>query len=169
MRPNMLAKNQASIEAQSCTDWQQTLIHDEAGRGVGWAQANLSLVAPRLIGDYIWILDDDDECIRPSLVEELKAIAESKPDVIMLKMDHGPLGVLPDGGYWNRRPSYGHIGASGYVVKREVWQRHANIWLNGLYYTDFQFIDDIFNANPAVYWHDVIASRVQRISEGVPE
>ena len=178
-RPNMLAVNQLSLKAQTCTDWQQTVVIDEVGRGIGWAQANLAVVAAHLVGDYIWILDDDDECIRPSLVEELKVIAvsacavpayaENDPDVIMLRMDHGPLGVLPDDNYWNRPPAYGHIGASGYVVKRQVWQAHANAWLGGCYHSDFDFINDVWSAGPAVYWHDVIASRIQRISEGVPE
>ena len=170
-RPRMLAKNKASLYRQTCADWQQTIIVDEVGRGIPWAQANLATVAPRLVGDYIWILDDDDECTRPSLVEELKVISENDPDVIMLRMDHGPLGVLPDDNRWNRRPAYGHIGVSGYVVKRQVWQAHANAWLGGCYHSDFDFINSIFTVSPdvEVFWHDVIASRVQRISEGVPE
>lgn len=169
-RPSLLANNKASLAAQTCDDFTHTIIEDVMGRGIGWAQANLVTVAPKLTGEYIWLLDDDDECIRPDLVAELHQIARAeRPDVIMLRMDHGPLGVLPDNDYWGKRPAFGHVGCSAYVVKRNVWQAHANIWLNGRYYTDFEFINDVFDADPVVYWHDVIASRVQRISEGAPE
>lgn len=169
-RPRMLAVNQASLRAQTDPDWIQTLIVDDVGRGMAWAQENLAMCGPRLAGNYIWILDDDDECILPSLVADLKWIAEARrPDVIMLKMDHAERGVLPDDPYWGDTIEAGHVGCSAYVIKRDVWQAYAWAWVPGAYDSDFNFIAAIWADQPRVYWHNVIASRVQRISLGRPE
>lgn len=169
-RPTLLANNIASLSAQTCKDWMQRFVVDTVGRGVGWANENLTTVAEELVGDYIWLLDDDDVCIRETLVEDLQAIAdEHDPDVIMMRMDHGPRGVLPDIGYWGEPPVHGHIGCSAYVVRREIWQAHAWAWSPGVYHSDFAFIKAIFESGARVYWHDVVASRVQQIGLGQPE
>jgi glycosyltransferase involved in cell wall biosynthesis len=170
LRPALLAKNKASLAAQTDDDWQQTLLIDSIGRGINWASENLGMYAPNLVGQYIWLLDDDDECIRPTLVAELKQIvAEHQPDVIMLKMDHGPRGILPDADTWQQPPVHGYIGCSAYVVSRELWLRHCMAWLPGEYHSDFNFIATVFAHQPLVYWHDVVASRVQQIGLGRPE
>jgi hypothetical protein len=74
-RPDLLAANIAGLEAQTDPDWEQTCLVDTQGRGIGWSYENLAAHASLLRGEYIWILDDDDLCIRPTLVEELKQIA----------------------------------------------------------------------------------------------
>lgn len=169
-RPAMLRRNQAGLQAQTCADWKQTLLVDGIGRGIEWASENLGMYGPMLVGRYIWLLDDDDECICPTLVTELKEIAEAhNPDVIMLKMDHGPLGILPRPVDWGQGVTLGGVGCSAFVVRREVWQAHATAWLPGAYHSDFNFIAAIFASQPLVYWHDRVASRVQRISQGQPE
>ena len=109
-------------------------------------------------------------CIRETLVEELWFIAESSaPDVIMMRMDHGERGVLPDDAFWGLRPVIAHIGVSAPIVRRDVWITNAHAWPGGGYSGDFKFIDSVFDNDPVVYWHDVIASKVQRISWGEPE
>lgn len=169
-RPSMLAINQASLKTQTAGEWCQTLLIDEQGLGVGASYVALSRYAPKLTGRYIWILDDDDYCIRPQLVEELKAIAaDNDPDVIMMRMDHGPLGVKPEDDFWQRPVVAGRVGCSAYVVKREVWQKYAHAFLPGSYQSDYWFIASIFADSPAVYWFDVVGSKVQRISNGAPE
>lgn len=169
-RPVMLAANQASLQEQSCHDWIQTLLVDEIGCGVGWANGNLAAYAPKLVGDYIWILDDDDVCIRDTFAAELKSIVDQyKPDVVFVKMDHAELGVLPDAESWGLQPEGARIGTSAFVVKREVWQAHAGAWRSAHYASDFDFIAAVWASKPTVYWYDVIASRVQRISRGAAE
>lgn len=167
-RPRMLAANQASLDAQTDDDWQQTLLVDDVGRGIAWSYQNLAAYAPNLEGDYIWLLDDDDVCIHPTLFAELRVIAEAhSPDVIFVRMDHGERGVLPNE-CWGCEPKHGDIGCSAYVVRRQVWQAHAKHF--GAHYAgDFDFIRAIWNSKPTIFWHDVIASRVQRISRGATE
>jgi hypothetical protein len=166
-RPQMLMTNMAGLTAQSDPDWEQTLLVDGEGRGIGAAQAALANLAPYVRGQYIWIVDDDDCCIRPTLVAECKAIAaEHEPDVIMVRMDHGPRGILPDDAHWHKPPVLSWIGCSAYIVRRAVWQRHAHVFTSATYNSDFDFIAAVFASDPDLDWHDVVASAVQRISLG---
>ncbi len=168
-RPRMLAANQESLRRQTSEDWIQTVLVDDIGRGVEWANQRLGAYAPMLAGDYIWVLDDDDLCTWPTLVEEIaEIVARENPDVIMLRMNHGPLGVLPNDEHWQRPPERGNIGVSAFVVRRELWQLHAKAW-QATYDSDFDFIAAVLAGLPRVVWHDVIASKVQRISRGEPE
>jgi hypothetical protein len=169
-RPTMLARNCASLQAQTSPDWIQTLLYDDQGRGVEWAQENMANYSTQFQGQYIWILDDDDECIHPSLVEGLAGIvADRNPDVIMVNMEHEGLGVLPGPRNWGERPTHGQIGCSAYIIRREVWQAHAAAFIPGLYHSDFVFISSVFDSSPSVYWWDIVASRTQRRSYGKGE
>jgi hypothetical protein len=168
-RPSMLAINQESLTQQTDGDYFQTLLIDDEGRGVAWANEQLATYTPRPDSEYIWILDDDDKCIHDTLIAELKEIAaETTPDVIMMKMDHDELGILPDDGHWHRTPRYGYIGMSAFVVKPQVWTNHSHAFATNEG-GDFSFISSVFQADYLIYWHDVVASQVQRISKGAPE
>lgn len=169
-RPQMLLANQASLDALTGDDWEQTLLTDDVGRGVGWSYEQLAAYAPHLTGEYVWLLDDDDECIYPALVEGLRAIVEAHdPDVVVVRMDHGERGVLPPAKHWGKRPYQGAIGCSAYIVRRAVWQRHAHTLTPGHYASDYEFIRAVWDAGVSVYWWEIVASRVQRISYGRPE
>lgn len=169
-RPRLLQNNVASLQAQTCPDWLQTILVDEECRGVSWAQENMANYAHNLQGEYIWILDDDDRAIYPELVAELKTIAaEHNPDVMMVRMNHKERGILPDAAHWGRPPEHGFIGCSAYIVRRELWQAHAAAFIPGTYYSDFTFIKAIFESDPIVYWHYIVASEVQMIGLGKPE
>lgn len=161
-RPTMLTVNQASLAAQSDPDYIQTLLVDEVGRGIAWSYENIAAYAPHLVGDYIWVLDDDDMCVYPNLITELKeAIALCDPDVIFVRMDHGAeMGILP-GKHWGAQPQEGQIGVSAYIVRRAVWQMHAQRW-GARYAGDFDFIDAVYHSGVCAYWLDVIASSTQR-------
>ena len=169
-RPKMLAANQASLAAQTCDDWIQTILMDEDARGIGWATENLARYAPNLVGEYQLILDDDDMLIMPDFVAGLRYIADdSNPDVIMVRMDHGSGRILPER-WWGHAPQVGEIGMSAFVVRRELWQAHAGAMVPGKYTSDFEFISSIYQSFPLfVYWWDVVASKVQRQSLGEAE
>ena len=170
-RPTMLKRNIDSLRAQTCLDFEQSLIVDPKARGVAWANGNMFHVAQGLTGEYIWILDDDDECIDPRFVSQLKRVVDDhSPDVIMVRMNHGIYGILPDSHTWGKEPKKAHVGCSAYVVKRDVWKRHAYIWQGADYSSDFDFIHSIFgDSDVSIYWLDVVASRVQMIGSGEAE
>ena len=168
-RPLMLSVNRTSLLMQTCDDWMQTLLIDNEGRGIPWATENMAAYAPSLVGDYVWILDDDDTCIMPDFVEGLRRIAtEHDPDVIFVRMDHGSGRILPTK-YWGQAPRCGEIGVSAFVVRRAIWQAHAGALVPGKYTSDYEFINSIWQAQPSVYWWDVVASRVQKQSLGEAE
>ena len=170
-RPQMLRRNVDSLLAQTDQDFTQSMIVDGKARGVAWANGNMFHVAWGLTGNYIWILDDDDECIDPLFVSRLKEVAEAlDPDVIMVRMDHGIYGILPDPPNWGGAPVKAHIGCSAYVIRREIWQRYAYVWQGAHYASDYDFISAIFdNDTLVIYWLNVVASRVQMIGSGEPE
>jgi hypothetical protein len=168
-RPHMLAANRASLDAQTDGDWVQTLLIDENRRGIEWATENLGLHAPQLVGDMIFVLDDDDYLTLPTFVAGLKEIAVlNAPDVIFVRMDHGYGRILPSK-RWGKSPQVSEIGVSAYVVRREVWQAHAGAWTPGTYTSDFTFINSIWQSRPVTYWWDVVASRCHRQSVGAAE
>lgn len=165
----MLANNIASLRAQTNQNFEQVCLLDEVGYGIGESYRRMAALGDRIKGNFVFILDDDDMLIRPTFVADLQDIAVAEnPDVIMLRMDHGPLGILPNK-HWGKRPHQGDIGCSAYVVRREIWQAHAHAMQSGHYASDFDFISSIFDADLNIYWFDVVASRVQKISHGAPE
>ncbi len=168
-RPRLFAAHCASLAAQTDQDFVHTLLVDDAGRGIAWATENMAAYAPRLVGDYVFVLDDDDVLTLPTFVAGLKQIAIlNAPDVIMVRMDHGAGRILPSA-RWGKSPRVGEIGCSAFVVRRDVWQAHAHAWLPGEYISDFKFISAVWQSRPVVYWWDVVASRVQVQSMGKPE
>lgn len=163
-------RNVAALRAQSDADYEQIFLVDTVGFGIGASYQRLAHHQPR--GDWVWVLDDDDECTYPGLVADVRRIAAEQPEVcvIMARMDHGgSLGVLPDALVWGKSPVLGHLGVSSYIVRRDVWMRHAHAFGSGHYASDYDFIAHVWRDSPAVYWHDVIASRCNRISRGAPE
>lgn len=169
-RPGLLRQNVASLLGQSDNDWRQEFLVDGVGLGIGASYQRLAHHTP--LGEWVWILDDDDVCIHDGLVADVRRIAAEQPgvQVIMVKMDHGAeLGILPDEAVWGRRPVLGHVGVSAYIVRRDVWQRHAHAFSGGRYTSDFDFIEDVFGEQPLVAWHDVVASRSPRRGMGRTE
>ncbi len=172
-RPTWLAENQESLRRQSDPDYVQTLLVDDVGIGVARANARLADVAPMLTGDYVWVLDDDDLCTCETLVADLKRITEacrSRPAAVVVRMDHGLLGILPDvDRWWGVIPPEGCIGASALVVRRDVFVAYADWWRTQRYASDYDFTAAVMRGERDIVWVDIVASRVQRISIGRPE
>lgn len=165
----MFAAQQVSLTAQTDRDFVHTVLMDSERRGIEWASENMGRYAPQLVGDYVWILDDDDLCTLPTFIAGLKQIAVlNAPDVVFVRMDHDYGRILPSA-RWGKSPKVSEIGVSAYVVRREVWQAHAGAWTPGKYTSDFEFIDSIWQSRPVTYWWDVVASRCQRQSLGRAE
>ncbi len=160
-RPAMLERNQASLKLQTFYDWEQVLLKDDVGRGVAWANENLSMY--RTDADYVWVLDDDDECVRPSLFRELHQIAElDEPDVIFIKMDlRERHGVLPRRPLWGGEPIAAEIASSCIVTSGDVWNRHAGAWNTGGLMGDWGFIHSVWQDDVKVFWHDAVGARSQ--------
>jgi hypothetical protein len=168
-RPRRLADNLESLKQQTDRDWMRTLIVDDERRGVAWAVGNLRTV--EATGDYVWVLDDDDICSWPQLVDDLKRTAEEAdwPDVIMVRALHERYGLLPSDDHWEQPPVLGNIGTSCYVVRREVWNAHRAAWVER-YDGDFYFVEHLWQ-QPGLrwYWLNVIAAYYPQQSIGAAE
>lgn len=169
-RPGMLARNQASLIRQTDPDWQQTLVVDDVGRGCAWANANLATVAA--IGDYVWVLDDDDVCLRDTLVAELKhkALVCADPYVIMLRAQHADFGILPHEENWQERPVLADIGFSNFVVRGDIWNLYrADFAKMAVYEADFCFVDLLWRQSFPFVWLDVVGASYPQRSLGASE
>ena len=166
-RPGMLRRNVESVRALAGS-WRQVFLADLDGLGVAWANAQLAHYEP--VGEWVWVLDDDDLCAHATLAQEVAAIAAvHDPQVIVVKFDHGELGVLPRVQYWGVLPPEGQIGGSSVIVRRAWWMQYRQAWASGRYAADHDFIAALWRGGPVIYWHDVVAGRVQRISRGRAE
>jgi hypothetical protein len=170
-RPKMLLANKASVDSLRGADAFQVFVVDNGHAGVAAANARLATYTP--LGQYVLVLDDDDVLIYDKLVEDLKHLAwlHGNPPAFIVRMDHGSwIGVQPDLEHWCQPPVEGHIGCSAMIVRRDVWMEHRQAWASGRYASDFDFIAAVWRAyGPQVVWHDVIATKCQRISHGEPE
>lgn len=167
----MLETNQKSLDRLTDLDWVQTLLIDCKGHGVEWANFELGRRASEFIGDYIWVLDDDDVCTYRPLITDLKRIVkEHNPDAIMLRMDFKPGVILPPDELWGKSPQFTRIGMSSFVLRRAVFQRFASMAFTPKLGADYRLIRAVFDAGCSVYWHDVVAMRCQRAqSRGAEE
>lgn len=168
-RPRALAANQASLAAQTDPDYEQILLPDDVGRGVAWANAQMRGVGYLIGGQYVMVLDDDDRLVDPALIADLKAIsASSRPSVIVTRMDHGELGVLPGAGCWGGLPERGCIGTSAAIVRADVWLAHAGSWGES-YDGDYDFVRAVLGSGASIHWHDRVVSAISKRSMGAAE
>ena len=170
-RPNMLVANTQSIEALAGADHSHVVLVDYQQQGVAAANAALANYEPT--GSYVWVLDDDDVCVYPAMVNDLKYLSwlNGMPPAFIVRMDHGDLlGVLPDAAHWLQPPVEAGIGCSAIITRRDVWMYCRKAWASGRYASDYDFISAVWAAHAdRIIWHNVIASRCQRISRGQPE
>jgi len=171
-RPSLIKHNQASLASLTNPDWVQTLLVDDVGRGTPWANRQLASFKPK--GQWVWILEDDDICTRPTIVDELKTIAADKAvQVVMARGDystHG-VGVIPNRS-WGRKPEFADVSMSCFFVRRDTYLRFADHFPARLA-GDFAFISAVFDGlgdvGSAVKWHDVQVVKTMQQGQGRPE
>lgn len=165
-RPTLLARNQSSLAALRDPDWEQTLVVDEIGRGVNWANTNLANVPAS--SEYVWVLDDDDMCALPSLLSTLKRLRAAQ--VIVMRTQHALFGVLPHNAHWGGRPVLGDCGWSNYFVRSDVWNAHRAVLANmACYEADHVFAAHLWDQGVGFVWHDAIAAIYPQASRGAAE
>jgi|SRR5690606_39651771 len=164
----MLEVNVQSLAAQTCANYEQVFITDPAGQGLHAANKSLALAQPA--GEYVMILDDDDELIDPDALAILARAIEDmdEPDLLFFRADHAANGVLPDSRVWGKRPRLGHVGSCDFITRRAVWERHIAAFGQPRA-GDYAYLMAVWGENPAVAWLDVKLAAVQRISNGRPE
>jgi hypothetical protein len=169
-RPGMFAKQQVSLAAQSCQDFEQVLIHDGVGQGMAWAQTQLTEAWKQANGRYILILDDDDLLQNPDGVKLLKEAAYKFPPAVIFKGHHDDLGILPRVDTWQSAPQVGSIGVFDFILRWDVFTRHSKVFAAGTYNDDHALIASVYREHGKdIVWLDEVICAVQRRSLGAPE
>ena len=168
-RPSLLAQNCASLMALLDDDWEQTLVIDEIGRGIEWANANLSTVPAG--GEWVWILDDDDLCVMPNLIGVIKGLdAPSEYGVIAMRATHVQFGILPHDQNWGQRPVLGDCGFSNFFCRGQIWDQYRSKFADlAIYAADHAFYSYLWDQGVPFLWHDAVAAHYPRRSMGASE
>ena len=168
-RPSFLENNQASLRAQTVTNYEQLLIIDDIGRGIH--AANMALADAYPAGDYVLVLDDDDVITDPEMIETLQWYTEQegRPGLVFFKADHDHLGILPDGLVWGRRPIHGRVGSCDFISRRDIWEKYIAAF-GAPHSGDYTYLKTVWlTERPCVAWLDRQMTAVQRISNGRAE
>jgi hypothetical protein len=119
-----------------------------------------------VLGHYVLILDDDDLMNDNGLIATLKTYAtpvwKGRPNLFMVRMDHGPWGILPDDNLWGQPPKSGRQGCSSVIPSRDIFMRavtHYQPRYNG----DFDFVNACFSLSENTIWLNTVATRVQQV------
>lgn len=131
------------------------MINDKIGAGIWWANQQIMHAADLIKGQYVFVLDDDDFLICDSFIAELKDLIEnasSPPDIIFVK-GYIDLRLMPL--RWELPPQRGGIGAPNFIVKNNVFKRHAKAW-NIDRAGDAHFIESVWTEAPNynIKWWD---------------
>jgi hypothetical protein len=168
-RPRYLEVNRAAIRQQTDQDYEHILLIDHTGRGVDWANTQFDRYKDYVQGCWVYMIDDDDFLATPHFIADIRRIAtQNNPDIMMCRVDHGRLGVLPPNDIWGYKPQSGRIGTSSVIVKAEIWKRHIHTFTTA-YDGDYCFIRTLFEMGYRIHWHDAVVAKIHRQSRGKPE
>src|SRR3990167_10874876 len=89
-RPNMFQIAQASLDMQSCQDFQSIISIDGIGQGWEWAAKQYTERMGEVEGNYVLMMDDDDCLVWADAVAMLKVAAQhiDSPEVIIYRWAH---------------------------------------------------------------------------------
>lgn len=168
-RPRLLENCRASVRQQSLDEWEQVIIPDEIGIGVGGMFGQVQHHVQLVRGDYVYLLQDDDVLADAHVVRDLKTTAKSYdyPAVVMVKnVKRGNVYPTPEA--WGREPREGLIDLGSYVVRSDIFKRHASDF-GQRYAGDFDFILALWQHNYRFFWYDRLIARAQALGLGRPE
>lgn len=167
-RPQALQANVASLNNQTCDDWEQLFIVDEVGRGIGWANRQFARYANQVSGDYVLMLDDDDRLIRDDAIEILKRTAYNQPEIVIFRGLHGRHGILPSDETWGDKPKSTHISGQDFITRSDVWKAHIEHFGHEKM-GDYAFLSALWPSVQSVVWLDELLVEQQAIGGGEPE
>lgn len=165
-RPRFLAACKESVAAQSDRDYQHLVIEDRVGVGVEGmflaVRDNVGLIE----GQYVYMLQDDDVLVDRDFVRELKRFVwehNDPPVVIVRNKKHG---LQPR--RWRQAPQLGSIDLGSYVVRADVFCRHADQF-GARYEGDYDFIRFLWDRRYTFAWWDRLVAEAQQVGMGRPE
>lgn len=169
-RPKTLELNKQSLLKQSDQDYKQTFLIDDIGIGVPKANRGLHLVAPKLTGDYIYILDDDDVIDYPYFIEDLKiGCSILNPALIIVKFYCINYGILPPNDMWYKKPELSKISMSSFVTRKDIYQKYSD-YFHEATAADYNFVTNVYDFEKEnVFWWNKVIGKTLRKSFGEKE
>lgn len=168
-RPLLLKHCLDSVIQQNDTDIEVVFIIDNERRGVLWANQQFEVHSGRVIGDYVYLLDDDCKLPDRTFVRRLKAV-RGNPGCIMVKCKRPQLAprVLPKPGVWGKRDQIRITATNGgcFVVRRDVFLSHCHRYAVPAA-GDAHFIIGVKNDNQVTMaWLDVFGMETMQLGRG---
>jgi len=158
-----LALNEQSLREQLDPDYEQTVIRDEVGRGLAWANRQFYEHRYDVDGDYVIMLDDDNVLATPHAITVLKAVTWDYPNAVIFKADVGPHGILPTSLAWTQRRAIAwQIDGHCVVVRRDTWIEYIhefNCDIRG----DAAFLAALTAADLRIEWLNAVLVRALRV------
>ena len=160
-RYDMLVANKQSLREQSDQDYQHLVISDYVGVGVAYANGEMATRDwSGIEGDYVMVLDDDDILSGPDVIKRLKEALVIMPvDLLIVRMDQGPHGILPSPGEPIKR---GRIGCSAVIPSRLLFLEAVKSY-TPRYDGDYDYISACVEKSTVLYRFDFVASKVTQV------
>jgi len=170
-RPEMFKKCLSSVDMQKDKDFEHIILLDKIGIGIAKANQMFYKYRKRVVGEYVFMLDDDDVFVTDTFVGDIKRIAKenNNPDIIFVRMLIND-SVLPSEVVWEKdHLTKCHIGTSCFVMRNNLWQENIHNFASIPTTGDFHFINSVFQKKPTMYWQDKLYSKTLRVSRGQSE
>jgi glycosyltransferase involved in cell wall biosynthesis len=171
-RPSMLRRCQASLELQTCQDYEHVIVHDEIGIGIAGMFAEIPEHLDLIHGRYVYVLTDDNMLADNEVVGKLKEEVErlsakvsypcDLPAVLIVKCFLRG-GVYPI--FWEEENKEAQIDLGNYLVRADVFRKHADKF-GHRYAGDYDFIHFLWGRYPFV-WIDLLFARSQLRNPGL--
>jgi hypothetical protein len=171
-RPKMLSENIESVKRQTCHDLEQMFIVDLTRKGIQAADRALAENKKHVLGEYVYILDDDCLLINESFVELVKGVvAAEHPDIIMVKSKRPPgppsrQSIVPTPDVWGGKMRHGSTNCLCYVMKATLWKAHIEQFGAKPWGGDWWTLESALKTKPAIYWLDEIVADARQLGRG---
>lgn len=166
-RPLLLAACVESVRAQTCEDLQHLIIHDEIGIGIEGMFAAIPSHAGKIVGEYVYILQDDDKLADENVVRDVRTamLMVHKPPVLMVKnKKRGQVFPLR----WRQAPVLGAIDLGSYIVRADVFRDTCHLF-GKRYAGDYDYIAALWGmyGTQRVRWFDRLVAEAQIEAPGL--
>lgn len=167
-RPKHLARNKATVAAQTCTDFEHYIRVDDVGVGIDGMYQQLNEDVREFTGEYVCVLPDDDRLADEDAVADVKAFIESQPKpppVVITRSFKAGL-HLPK---WGTKPEEGRIDLANPIVRRDIFIAYCPAYMSGRYQADFDFIRAVWDGGIPFTWCDRRFTESDIFMKGQPE
>jgi glycosyltransferase involved in cell wall biosynthesis len=163
-RPKALARCVESLRCQTSQDYEHIIIDDPVG--VGIPETYVRLRTQSVDGDWVFILDDDNELTHPRFIEKVNRVDPDRYGLLVVPGIVGEHGLLPYG--WPPRLAW--IDMMNVVVGRRMFDEHKQDFAAN-YDGDWYFINSCMKARPRVkfFWRIYCRTQSNHQSQGKAE